>query len=57
MPVDFVLTAAGWDLLDEASMVVDAVAQDMLKFFRPNLAGAIEGSLRHILIKLPKSAV
>jgi DNA-binding MarR family transcriptional regulator len=57
MQVDFVLTAAGWALLDEASMVVDAVAQDMLKFFRPNLASAIEGSLRHILMNLQKSAV
>jgi DNA-binding MarR family transcriptional regulator len=54
LPIDLALTAEGLDLLDGALPVVQALAQDMLKFFKPNLAGALDGALRHIMVKLQK---
>ncbi len=52
LPIELALTADGRDLLDEALPVVQALAQDMLSVFKPNLAGALDGALRHIMMKL-----
>lgn len=51
-PHSFTLTDEGCQLIDELMPVMDAITQEMLCYFRPNLATAIDGALRHLLMRL-----
>jgi DNA-binding MarR family transcriptional regulator len=50
--VAFTLTDLGCEVLDDAGPEVDHLVADMLRFFRPNLATAMDGGLRHLLDRL-----
>lgn len=50
--VAFTLTDRGTAVLDDAGPEVDDLVADMLRFFRPNLAMALDGGLRHLLDRL-----
>ncbi len=50
--VEFTLTELGAAVLDDAGPEVDGLEADMLRFFRPNLAIALDGGLRHLLDRL-----
>lgn len=50
--VAFTLTDRGSEVLDDAAPEVDDLVADMLRFFRPNLAVAMDGGLRHLLDRL-----
>jgi DNA-binding MarR family transcriptional regulator len=52
LPVGYTLTAAGDEVLENAMPAIEEISQSMLRFFRPNLACALDGALRHIRIKL-----
>lgn len=51
-PHSFTLTDEGCQLIEELVPVMDAITQEMLCYFRPNLAGALDGALRHLLMRL-----
>jgi DNA-binding MarR family transcriptional regulator len=48
----YTLTDDGYEVLDEVRPLIDGLTDDMLRFFRPNLAGAMDGALRHLLERL-----
>lgn len=52
LAVAFTLTDEGFAVLESAKPDVDDLVQDMLRFFRPNLALAMDGGLRHLLDRL-----
>lgn len=51
-PHALALTDDGCKLIDELIPVMESVTEEMLRYFRPNLALAVDGALRHLLIRL-----
>jgi DNA-binding MarR family transcriptional regulator len=52
LPIEFTLTDAGADVLDAAAPAVQEITQDMLGLLRTDLAMAMDGAHRHLLVKL-----
>jgi DNA-binding MarR family transcriptional regulator len=51
-PHAFTLTDDGCQLIDELMPAMECITEEMLRYFRPNLATAIDGALRHLLMRL-----
>lgn len=52
MPVEFFATGAGLLLLEDATETLESITQEILQCFRPNLAAAMDGGVRHLLTRL-----
>jgi DNA-binding MarR family transcriptional regulator len=52
LPVEFFATDAGLRLLEEAGETLESITQEILQCFRPNLAAAMDGGVRHLLARL-----
>ncbi|HEY0692329.1 MAG TPA: MarR family transcriptional regulator [Kribbella sp.] len=52
LPVECFATDAGMLLLKEATETLELITQEILQCFRPNLAAAMDGGVRHLLAKL-----
>jgi DNA-binding MarR family transcriptional regulator len=52
LAVAFTVTEQGARVIDEAIPAIDGLGEEMLRFFRPNLAAAMDGALRHLLDRL-----
>lgn len=51
-PHAFALTDDGCQLIDELMPLMECITEEMLRCFRPNLATAFDGALRHLLTRL-----
>lgn len=52
LPIELSLTDAGNRVVQFGGPRVEGVTHDMLRYFRPNLANALDGALRYLLVKL-----
>jgi DNA-binding MarR family transcriptional regulator len=52
LPIEFILTDAGVDVLDAAAPAVQGLTQDMVRLLRTDLAMVMDGAHRHLLVKL-----
>ena len=52
LPVEFFATESGLVLLEEAAETLENITQEILQCFRPNLAAAMDGGVRHLLTRL-----
>jgi DNA-binding MarR family transcriptional regulator len=53
-PIAFTVTVTGQDLLDRCALLADNIRNDMLSYFRPNLAGALDGAARHLVSRMSR---
>ena len=52
LPIELTLTHVGYQILKSSKPKLEDITQEMLRFVRPNLAAAVDGALRHLLIRL-----
>jgi DNA-binding MarR family transcriptional regulator len=52
LPLEYTLTDAGADVLDNAAPAVQLLTREMLRWLRTDLAMAMDGAHRHLLSKL-----
>jgi DNA-binding MarR family transcriptional regulator len=52
LPVEFFATEAGLAMIEEATEALESITQEILGCFRPNLAAAMDGGVRHLLSRL-----
>jgi DNA-binding MarR family transcriptional regulator len=52
LPMELALTESGYQIVKLSRSKLEAVTEEMLRFFRPNLAVALDGALRHLLVHL-----
>jgi DNA-binding MarR family transcriptional regulator len=52
LAVEFFATDTGLRLLDETAEILENITQEILQCFRPNLAAAMDGGVRHLLARL-----
>jgi hypothetical protein len=52
LPIELTLADAGYQILKSSKRRLDDITGEILRFFRPNLATALDGALRHLLIHL-----
>jgi DNA-binding MarR family transcriptional regulator len=52
LPVEYFATDAGLQLLERATESLECITQEILQCFRPNLAAAMDGGVRHLLARL-----
>jgi DNA-binding MarR family transcriptional regulator len=53
-PLSFTVTDTGQDLLDRCAPHADNIRDDMLSYFRPNLASALDGAVRHLVTQMSR---
>jgi len=51
-PLVLDVTEDGCDLIDELKPVMESITEEMLRYFRPNLAITLDRALRHLLVRL-----
>lgn len=52
LAVEFFATEAGLNLLSDAGETLETITEEILRCFRPNLAAAMDGGVRHLLARL-----
>lgn len=52
LPMELALTEAGYEIIKLSRKNLETLSQEILRFFRPNLAAALDGAFRHLLVRL-----
>lgn len=52
LALELTLTESGYEIVKFSQPELESVTREMLRFFRPNLADALDRALRHLLVHL-----